>query len=308
VAAGARTSAVEMLRNADIAMYSAKQRRKGGYQVFEPGMQRAAVRRLQIKADLERALDRGEFSLRYQPLVALDNGEIRGVEALLRWEHPRRGVVLPAEFIGLAEESGLIVPIGRWVLGEACRQAHAWQHEGGPRLGLNVNLSAKQLLDPGLTADVAEALARSGLDPSLLTLEITESILMNDTAYTTTTLDRLKALGARIAIDDFGTGYSSLSYLRRFPIDGLKIDQSFVAALERGGEETAIVSSILALSRTLNLETVAEGVENVIQATRLRAMGGDLAQGYYFARPLAAADLAVLLQQGGAEGRLALPA
>ena len=308
VATGPRTTAVELLRNADIAMYSAKQRRKGGYQLFEPGMQRAAVRRLQIKADLERALDRGEFSLRYQPLVTLDSGEIRGVEALVRWEHPRRGVVLPAEFIGLAEESGLIVPIGRWVLGEACRQAQTWQHEGRPVLGLNVNLSAKQLLDPGLTADVADALAQSQLDPSLLTLEITETILMNDTDHTTATLERLKGLGARIAIDDFGTGYSSLSYLRRFPIDCLKIDQSFIAAIERGGEETAILSSILALSRTLNLETVAEGVENVIQATRLRAMGGDLAQGYYYARPLAAGDLAVLLQQGGAEGHLALPA
>jgi diguanylate cyclase (GGDEF)-like protein/PAS domain S-box-containing protein len=296
---GRNQTASELLRDADVAMYSAKERGKGRYELFEAGMQQAAVRRLQLKADLEGALERGQFTLRYQPLVALSSGEIRGVEALVRWEHPVRGMVMPAEFIGLAEESGLIVRLGRWVMNEACRQARAWQEEFPRRraLTMSVNLSVKQLQDPGLVDDVAACLGRSGLDPGLLTLEITESVLMRDTEFTMDALTRLKALGLRIAIDDFGTGYSSLSYLRQFPIDSLKIDRSFVTAIESGGEELALLSSIVALSRTLHLETVAEGVEQPTQAAELQALGSDLAQGYYFAQPLSAEDIDPLLRQ-----------
>jgi diguanylate cyclase (GGDEF)-like protein/PAS domain S-box-containing protein len=296
---GRNQTASELLRNADVAMYSAKERGKGRYEVFEAGMQQAAVRRLQLKADLDGALERGQFTLRYQPLVALSSGEIRGVEALLRWEHPVRGTVMPAEFIGLAEESGLILPLGRWVMNEACQQARAWQEEFPRRhaLTMSVNLSVKQLQDPGLIDDVATCLRRSAFDPGLLTLEITESVLMHDTDYTLSMLQRLKGLGVRIAIDDFGTGYSSLSYLRQFPIDSLKIDRSFVASIVEGGEESALVRSIISLSRAMHLETVAEGIEHPIQAAELQALGSDLAQGYYFARPLSAEDIGPLLRQ-----------
>jgi diguanylate cyclase (GGDEF)-like protein/PAS domain S-box-containing protein len=296
---GRNQSGSELLRNADVAMYSAKERGKGRYEVFESGMQQAAVRRLQLKADLERALERGQFTLRYQPLVVLGTGEIRGVEALVRWEHPVRGMVMPAEFIGLAEESELILHLGRWVLNEACGQARAWGDDFPRRraLTMSVNLSVRQLQDPGLIDDVAACLARTGLDARLLTLEITESVLMHDTEFTMDMLRRLKALGVRIAIDDFGTGYSSLSYLRQFPIDSLKIDRSFVASIVKGGEESALVRSIISLSRAMHLETVAEGIEHPIQAAELEALGSDLAQGYYFARPLRAEDIGPLLRQ-----------
>jgi diguanylate cyclase (GGDEF)-like protein/PAS domain S-box-containing protein len=296
---GRNQTGSELLRNADVAMYSAKERGKGRYEIFEAGMQQAAVRRLQLKADLDRALERGQFTLRYQPLVVLSSGEIRGVEALVRWEHPVRGMVMPAEFIGLAEESELILHLGRWVLNEACRQARTWGDEFPRRrpLTMSVNLSVRQLQDPGLVDDVAACLAQTGLDARLLTLEITESVLMQNTEFTMDMLGRLKALGVRIAIDDFGTGYSSLSYLRQFPIDSLKIDRSFVASIVKGGEESTLVRSIISLSRAMHLETVAEGIEHPIQAAELEALGSDLAQGYYFARPLRAEDIGPLLRQ-----------
>ena len=287
-------TASNLLRKADLAMYSAKDRGKGRFEIFQPNLQRAATSRLRLKADLERALDEGQFKLRYQPLVSLRSGELVGVEALVRWHHPRRGEILPGEFIGLAEESGLIVALGRWVLGEACRQACAWQSAGlGPQpLAMSVNLSARQLQDPALVDNVAVALEESGLDPRLLTLEITESVLMHDTQLTKQTLQQLKALGVRLVIDDFGTGYSSLSYLRRFPIDGIKIDRSFIDAIDTDREEADVVRSIIALSHRLKLETVAEGIERWTQLARLRLLGADLGQGHYLAMPLAPDEVA----------------
>ena len=295
----------DLLRNADLAMYSAKDHGKGRFEVFRPKLQRAATTRLRLKADLERALDDGQFRLRYQPLIDLTNGEMVGVEALLRWHHPARSEVLPGEFITLAEESGLILPLGRWVLNEACRQATSWQAEGvtTQRVGMSVNLSARQLEDPALADDVTLALDGSGLHPSLLTLEITESVLMHDTELTQLSLQRLKSLGVRLVIDDFGTGYSSLSYLRRFPIDGIKIDRSFIDAIDTDREEADLVGSIITLSNRLKLETVAEGVERWSQLARLRSLGANVCQGYYMAVPLTPAEVVTFAREFTMEQR-----
>jgi diguanylate cyclase (GGDEF)-like protein/PAS domain S-box-containing protein len=288
-----KQTVVDLLRNADLAMYSAKDHGKGRFEVFRPKLKRAATTRLRLKADLEHALEDGQFHLRYQPLVDLAKGRLVGMEALVRWRHPRRGEVLPGEFIGIAEESGVILPLGRWVLHEACRQARAWNANGitAQPMSISVNLSARQLEDPSLADDVSAALASSGLEPALLTLEITESVLMHDTSLTQESLHRLKALGVRLVIDDFGTGYSSLSYLRRFPIDGIKIDRSFIDAIDVDREEADLVGSIIALSNRLKLETVAEGVERSSQLTQLRALGAQLGQGYYLAEPLTPAEV-----------------
>lgn len=283
----------QLLRDADLAMYMAKGSGKGRYAVFEPAMHAALLRRLELKADLQQALAREEFTLRYQPTVALDTGEIVGAEALLRWAHPRRGLVPPAEFIPLAEETGLIVPLGRWVLQQACRQAAAWP----AALTVSVNLSARQLKHESLVDDVAAALHDSGLAPQRLILEITESDLIEESALDAC-LERLlalKRLGVRLAIDDFGTGYSSLSYLRRLPVDILKIDKSFVDGLARGPQGVAVVRSVVDLGRNLGLAVVAEGVEDAGQRTVLASLGCELAQGYYFARPVDRTTLATLL-------------
>jgi diguanylate cyclase (GGDEF)-like protein/PAS domain S-box-containing protein len=297
----------DLLRNADLAMYSAKDHGKGRFEVFQPKLQRAATTRLRLKADLEHALDEGQFKLRYQPLIDLAKGEVVGMEALLRWHHPTRGEVLPGEFITLAEESGLILPLGRWVLQEACRQAIAWQADGltSEPIGMSVNVSARQLEDPALADDVSAALEASGLDPELLTLEITESVLMHDTELTQQSLHRLKALGVRLVIDDFGTGYSSLSYLRRFPIDGIKIDRSFIDAIDTDREEADLVGSIITLSNRLNLETVAEGVERWSQLARLRSLGANIAQGYHMAVPLTPAEVVTFAREFTMEQRAA---
>jgi EAL domain-containing protein (putative c-di-GMP-specific phosphodiesterase class I) len=224
------------------------------------------------------------------------------VEALVRWEHPERGLVSPAEFIPLAEETGLIVPIGQWVLEEACRQVREWQlaHPHQPPLGLSVNLSARQFQHPGLVAEIAQALSQSGLDARCLTLELTESVVMQDAEGTVAKLHALKELGIQLAIDDFGTGYSSLSYLKRFPVDTLKIDRSFVDGIGQDAQDTAIVQSVVALAKTLHLSVTGEGIETREQAARLRALGCDRGQGYLFARPLPAEDVAALLAQRGA--------
>jgi diguanylate cyclase (GGDEF)-like protein/PAS domain S-box-containing protein len=289
-------TADELLRNADVAMYTAKSHGKNRLEVFEPGMHAAALTRLALKGDLERALERDEFALVYQPIVRLGGGRLSGVEALLRWQHRERGTVGPAEFIPVAEETGLILPLGRWVLERACAQAAAWNEISPQPITMSVNVSGRQLQQPAFAAEVAAVLASTGLAPQLLTLELTESVLMQDAEAATAMLVDLKSLGVRLAIDDFGTGYSSLNYLRRFPIDELKIDRSFVASLDDGPTQSAVVLSILRLSETLNLETVAEGIEEPSQLALLRDLGADLGQGYFFARPLEVDAVTALIE------------
>jgi diguanylate cyclase (GGDEF)-like protein/PAS domain S-box-containing protein len=287
----------QLLRNADLAMYTAKGRGKDRYQVFEPEMHAAAVERLEVEADLRRAEERGELRVHYQPIFDLSTGAVNGVEALVRWEHPIRGLLAPAAFIPLAEETGLIQEIGRQVLTVACRQVRAWQIElpSLPPLSVSVNLSPRQLLDPFLVGDVSRALESTGLPASSLVLEITEGAMMHDTETTVGVLRALRELGVRLAVDDFGTGYSSLSYLQRFPIDVLKIDQSFVAGLAGSPEESALARAIVKLAQTLQLTAVAEGVETQVQVDRLKELGCELAQGYLLARPQAAEAVTRLL-------------
>ncbi len=276
-------SADELLRNADVAMYTAKGRGKGRVERFEASMHTAALNRLELRADLERALDRGEFRLRYQPVFDLQQGRLSGFEALIRWRHPERGEVMPGDFIPLAEETGLIVPIGHWVLVQAARQAQAWNATGLRPLHVSVNISPRQVREDSITDSVRHALTASGLDPARLIVELTESGLMQDDEGR---LHELKSLGVHIALDDFGTGYSSLSYLSRFPIDVLKIDQSFVAQIQAGTTEPALVRSVIQLGAAMNLHTVAEGIEQPEQLERLRELGVDYGQGYLLARPL----------------------
>jgi diguanylate cyclase (GGDEF)-like protein len=287
----------DLLREADVAMYAAKAKGKRHYVVFDPAMEARPRERLALETDLRRALERGEFRLHYQPIVELNSGQIQGVEALLRWQHPERGVVSPSEFIPVAEETGLIVPIGRWVLLDACMQLRAWQtgDPAGEALFVSVNLAARQFMDPGLVEDVAAALRDSGLASSCLKLEITESAAMEAGIGTIQTLQALKGLGVQLAIDDFGTGYSSLSYLKRFPVDTLKIDRSFVDGLGSDPQDTAIVQSVIALARTLSLSVTAEGIETPKQLEELLALRCDEGQGYYFARPQPSEAVADLL-------------
>jgi diguanylate cyclase (GGDEF)-like protein/PAS domain S-box-containing protein len=289
-----------LLRDADAAMYRAKQSGKSRYQLFDDSMNAVALDRLNLENDLRRALERGEYRLHYQPTMSLETGRITGVEALLRWEHPERGLVLPGEFIPIAEETGLIIPLGRWVLREACRQVMEWGETlpaGYPArtLAVSVNLSAKQFMQEDLTRDIVRALEETGLPPERLILEITESVVMEDASMTAEVMRGLKALGVRISVDDFGTGYSSLAYLERFPADYLKIDRSFVEGLGRGPESTAIISAMVNLSRDLGLGVVAEGIETADQLERLKTLGCELGQGYYFAKPLPAAAAADML-------------
>ncbi|HYY87911.1 MAG TPA: EAL domain-containing protein [Chloroflexota bacterium] len=286
-----------LVRTADLAMYQAKSSGKAGYAVFEPQMHVRARRRLEIETDLRHALDRGELRVCYQPIVRLESGGIEEVEALVRWQHPQRGLVPPSEFIPIAEETGLIVPLGRWVLDQVCRQARAWQAAGGSaaHLTVSVNLSARQFQDPQLVQDVATILREADLPPSELKLEITESAAMLEAEATEKVLRALKALGVQLAIDDFGTGYSSLAYLKRFPVDTLKIDRSFVARLGEDPQDTAIVRSVVALAQALGLSVTAEGVETPVQQAQLRLLGCDYGQGYLFSRPLAADELEHLL-------------
>jgi diguanylate cyclase (GGDEF)-like protein/PAS domain S-box-containing protein len=285
------TTATDMLRAADIAMYESKGAGKGSYRVFEPAMHQATTERLRLGADLRGAVERGEFVLHYQPTVDLATRAVAGMEALVRWEHPERGLLAPAEFIPLAEHSGLIVPLGQQVLNEACRQAREWLDARPDRpISISVNLSGIQLQDSGLVAAVSLALEESELPPELLILEMTESVMASDDAHILRRLRQLKGLGVRLAIDDFGTGYSSLSYLRSFPIDVVKIDRSFVDGIANGREEAAVFRAIVRLAHGFRLKTVAEGAETEGQARKLKAAGCDQAQGFYFAKPLSPRD------------------
>jgi diguanylate cyclase (GGDEF)-like protein/PAS domain S-box-containing protein len=278
----------DLLRAADVAMYSAKQKGKNGYALFEPGMEREARQRLAIEQDLRHALERDELRLHYQPLVDLPSGRIYEVEALLRWQHPERGLMPPGDFIQIAEDTGLIVPIGEWVLREASRQVQEWNANvsADEALRLSVNISARQFRQATLVQDVERVLSETGLRPDLLTLEITESLLIENVEATIDILQRIRALGVSIAVDDFGTGYSSLSYLKRFPLDAIKIDRSFVRDLATDAEDQAVVGAVIATSQALRLSVVAEGIESVDQLNELTGLGCGLGQGYYFSRPL----------------------
>jgi diguanylate cyclase (GGDEF)-like protein/PAS domain S-box-containing protein len=289
----------QLMRNADLAMYRAKAAGDGGFARYDPQMHSGLVERLQLEADLRRAMDTDELEVHYQPIVELAAGTIVGFEALARWRHPIHGLIAPADFIPLAEATGLIRPLGQWVLLEACRQAATWgDGNGGRPLTMSVNVSGRQFEQAeDLPAFVAMVLADSGLPPERLCLEMTESVLMNDTEENLALLVRLKQLGVRIAIDDFGTGYSSLAYLRQFPVDTLKIDQSFVQRLSGPSEDSVLARTIVQLGQSLGMSTVAEGIEQYGQYLALRRMGCELGQGYYFARPLPAAEAAQLLQE-----------
>ncbi len=297
----------QVLRNADLAMYRAKSAGGAGLAAYDPAMLSGLVERLELEADLRLALERAELTLHYQPTVDLRTGGIVGFEALVRWHHPTRGMVPPLDFIPIAETTGLIVPLGRWVLTEACRQAVAWGAGRTRRLKMAVNVSVRQFEHGDLSAMVAEVLAETGMPVDQLCLEMTESVLLTDTDENLTQLQRLKALGVTLAMDDFGTGYSSLAYLRRYPMDILKIDRSFVDRLGGDREDEALVQTIVRLGRSLGMTTVAEGIERAGQLVTLRELGCDLAQGFFLSRPLPAAEAERVLSEGLA-GKLTVAA
>ncbi len=293
ILAGSSTiGADELIRDADAAMYIAKRDGKGSYRLFEPEMHAGVLARLELRADLQRGLDSGQFELHYQPIIRLADGRVAGMEALLRWHHPERGLVVPGDFIPFAEETGLIVPIGRWVLREACLQAVAVQNlwTDQPPLYMCVNLSVRQLQHSDVIADVRDALEESGLNPKLLMIEITESMLIEDPEVAVVKLEEMRALGVRIAMDDFGTGYSSLSYLSRFPVDVIKMDRSFLGP-ESTREAADLSSAVVALGSSLALDVVAEGIEFDEQLSRLRDLGCELGQGFHFAHPMESGHL-----------------
>jgi EAL domain-containing protein (putative c-di-GMP-specific phosphodiesterase class I) len=275
-----------VLRGADLALYEAKARNGGVVAMFRPELDDRAVRRLELQEDLRAAIAKGEFRLLYQPIVSLYDGTTGGVEALIRWERPGVGLVSPVEFISVAEETGLIIEMGAWVLGEACRTVVAFDDRCLQPLRVSVNLSARQLMEDSLLGSVSTALSSSGLAPERLTLEITESVLLADALATVERLEALRRLGVKVAIDDFGTGYSSLGYLRRLPLDSVKIDRTFIERLADDPRQAALVRSIVELCRSLELETVAEGVETESQARRLLELGCEMAQGFHLGRPM----------------------
>jgi diguanylate cyclase (GGDEF)-like protein/PAS domain S-box-containing protein len=280
----------DVLRDADTAMYRAKMLGKARHEVFDKTMHARAMNLLQMESDLRRAVERKEFFLQYQPIITLETGRVRGFEALVRWQHPERGFISPSEFISIAEETGLIIPIGQWVLEEACRQIHLWQGQFPqyPPLQISVNLSVKQFTNTDLIAHIKGALEETGVDPHSLKLEITESMVMENVEAAIEMLQQLRSLGIELSIDDFGTGYSSLSYLHRFPISTLKIDRSFVSRMAANNENAEIVRTIMMLARSLKMDVVAEGVENAEQLSQLKALDCEYGQGYYFSKPLSA--------------------
>jgi diguanylate cyclase (GGDEF)-like protein/PAS domain S-box-containing protein len=289
-----------LIRDADAAMYRAKEHGRARYELFDELMRGRAIARLRVENDLRRALERNELRLDYQPVVSLPDCSIVSVEALLRWDHPERGVVAPSDFIPIAEENGLIEPIGRWVLHRACRQAARWYRDrpDAAPIGMSVNLSAVQVAKRGLTDTIAEVLRASGLEPSCLSLEITESVLLRGVDTLTEALQELKALGVRLVLDDFGTGYSSLGYLTHLPLDALKVDRSFVDGLGTEPRDTAITEAIIAMSQALSLETVGEGVETPLQADELSRLGCEMAQGFFFSPPVPAREITRMLRHG----------
>ncbi len=282
------------MQHADVAMYTAKRNGKGRFDEFEPNMSLTVARRHQLKVGLERAIAAGEFVLHYQPVIDVASGGIIGTEALVRWKDPERGLMPPSEFVGVAEETGLIVPIGRFVLQEACRQAAQWA-ETTPGLRVFVNLSTKQLADADIVDDVRNAMTGAGLLPSQLVLEVTETAMMQDIDEAKATLHALKELGVDIAIDDFGTGFSSLSYLRELPIDVLKIAKPIVDAICESQQDAAFVKGIIELGHVVGLKVIAEGVEHVEQYAHLVDMGCDFVQGYYYAPSMEPAELGGVL-------------
>jgi diguanylate cyclase (GGDEF)-like protein len=289
-----------LLRNADMAMYRAKGAGPATYALFDRAMHRDALARLQLETDLRHALERSEFRLFYQPVVSLRTGRITGVEALIRWQHPERGLVPPAEFVPLAEDTGLIVPIGEWVLEDACRQIQQWTAPvaGDEPLKLAVNLSIKQFAKPGLDERIGELLALTGFPATRLQLEVTESVIIDQPEAARTVLESLKALGLRVHMDDFGTGYSSLSYLHQLPLDGLKVDRAFVSRMDLDDRSRQLVRTVLQLARSIGLSTVAEGVSTVAQLAELRRLDCDFGQGFLFSAPLDPQTMGELIASG----------
>ncbi len=291
-----------LLKNADVAMYRAKELGKNNFQFYSAQMNIHTLERLALESSLRGALERNEFVLHYQPKIDIRSGRIIGMEALVRWQHPTKGLIPPMQFIPLAEETGLIVPIGEWVLRTACARNKSWQEQGLPPLRIAVNLSARQFAHENLLQDVARVLNETGLDAAFLELEITESMVMHDPEHAIELLNKLKAMGISISIDDFGTGYSSLSYLKRFPIDSVKIDRSFIKDLPLDGDDAAITQAIIAMAHGLKLKVIAEGAETGEQLSFLRAHKCDEMQGYYFSKPLPEHEFILLVQNSIAAG------
>jgi EAL domain-containing protein (putative c-di-GMP-specific phosphodiesterase class I) len=291
-----------LMKNADISMYRAKEQGRNNYQFYSAHMNVHTLERLTLESDLRHALERNEFRLYYQPKLDIRSGRVTGAEALLRWQRPARAAVLPAHFIPLAEETGLIVPIGGWVLKTACLHREAWPDRGLPRLTVAVNLSARQFAQEGLLEDVARTLRETGLDPASLEFEITESMVMRDPEHAVKLLGGFKDMGIRLSIDDFGTGYSSLNYLKRFPLDTVKIDRAFIQDLPENPDDAAITRAIIAMAHSLRLKVVAEGVETEAQMSFLRELGCDEMQGYLFSGPLPVDEFLQLLQAAAESG------
>jgi EAL domain-containing protein (putative c-di-GMP-specific phosphodiesterase class I) len=285
-----------LLRSADAAMYKAKASGRSTYHFYTPELNQAISERLELENSLRHALERDEFRVYYQPRIEVASGRIIGAEALIRWDCPGKGLIPPDSFISIAEETGLIIPIGQWILAEACRQNSAWQRAGLPPISISVNLSPIQFRHAGLVSSVADALAQAALDPACLELELTESFVMQDAERINVAMQSLKGLGVDIAVDDFGTGYSSLSYLKRFPVDRLKVDKSFVRDIDSDPDDAAIVRAIITLGHALGLKVVAEGVETSAHLEFLQQHGCDELQGYYFSRPVPAAGMEDLLR------------
>jgi diguanylate cyclase (GGDEF)-like protein/PAS domain S-box-containing protein len=291
-------SAELLIRNADLAMYQAKEKGRSNYQFYEKGMNVRAVERQSIEGDLRCALEKDEFVMHYQPKIDLKTGAITGVEALIRWNHPERGLVGPLQFISIAEDCGLMLPIGKWVLRESCRQAKAWQDAGLPPVEMAVNVSSVEFRNDEFLKGISTILKETGLEPRYLELELTESVLMQHAEFSVPVLQKLKAMGVRLAIDDFGTGYSSLSYLRQFPIDTLKVDQSFIHEINDDTDDATIISAVINMGCRMKHRVIAEGVETAEQLAFLRAHGCDEGQGYYFGRPMPGVETAKLLELG----------